>query len=419
VWVDTDALVPEAGVAATGPVFDTLRIDVYSSDGTMQPGVSRTFLLGAQQFRDKVVSFGVHPPVGASGRVLRLRMFPSFASTKGNVPGSTAVIDVLAAIPEVAETGILERHISLHVDDVGTTLGTFDMPVALDPGRILDSQVNTWAGAATVPCQTTAIISSEACIPGGAFWMGNRRLVDNGAGTGSDQLRLVLLSPFFIDQTEVIVSEFRLSGLSATPGSGGDGTLFTDYCTLGSDPASDSLPINCVAWSDASQYCKKRGAQLPSEAQLEYVAGGFHGSLFVWGDDEPECGDAGIELGGNGFYRFFANDCDNSSKGGVVRVGTQKRDQIGWGDRHTVFDLVGNVREWALDVWNRQTEPCWTAGGVFVDPVCTTASLMDPVAHSTRGGGFPDAPRLAAAAARNYSTDKVPPIGFRCSRPDL
>lgn len=352
--------------------------------------------------------------VGATKDVLRLRMYPSFASQHGEVPFSTAVIDVLAAIPEVAATGILERHVVLHVDDVGFQRGSFTEPIALELGAGVDSVVGTWPGATVVPCNQGPL-AAEVCIPGGAFWMGNRQLLDDGFGTGSEQLRLVVLSPF----SEIAVAQFRDSGLAATPWSGGtSGDFIPDYCTMSSDPSHDQLPINCLAWATASVYCGKRNAVLPTEAQFEYVASNLNNSLYVWGNDRPKCGDAAIERGGVGIYYNYAPDCRPvTGPGGVVEITTSRKDHIGF-NRGTAFDLVGNVREWVRDTWNRESESCWTAGGVYLDPLCQTPSVADGFAHATRGGAFIDTPRLAAAAARNFSIEANPLIGFRCVRPD-
>src|SRR5204863_9318693 len=63
----------------------------------------------------------------------------------------------------------------------------------------------------------------------------------------------------------------------------------------------------------------------------------------------------------------------------------------------TLFDLAGNLAEWALDRYSRQDEPCWNHPGVFVDPVCDTAGV-DGDLRATRGGSWgSDATGLLAA----------------------
>ncbi len=56
-------------------------------------------------------------------------------------------------------------------------------------------------------------------------------------------------------------------------------------------PARD-MPVAGVSRQLASDYCHANGAELPSEAQFEYVAGGLSNRTFIWGNDDPTCEDA-------------------------------------------------------------------------------------------------------------------------------
>jgi formylglycine-generating enzyme required for sulfatase activity len=95
----------------------------------------------------------------------------------------------------------------------------------------------------------------------------------------------------------------------------------------------------------------------------------------------------------------------------IVADGT-RRDRVELDD--TVFDLVGNVREYCLDTFNRQDEPCWSKGGVYRDPVCTASSTQRVV----RGGSWLDYPAQGTAATRRSVADDAMPIdtGMRCVR---
>src|SRR5581483_4340900 len=153
------------------------------------------------------------------------------------------------------------------------------------------------------------------------------------------------------------------------------------------------------------------------EAQFEYVAGGLRGHLYVWGQDNPTCSQAVLGRGGWGVYVTQPNDCKTADPpGGALPVKSGSLDvlHLEGGD---IFDVVGNVVEWTRDLWQRQDEPCWSSGGVYVDPVCTNPSTIDVRASSMRGGSFIDSPLAAAAASRNFYTGFVPFIGFRCARP--
>jgi formylglycine-generating enzyme required for sulfatase activity len=266
--------------------------------------------------------------------------------------------------------------------------------------------------------------------------MGNIRETLLDPMSHADHLRLVVLSPFFLDQTEVSVKALRDAGfrpgpeLELEPWSGrSTGDNWNDFCGFTSTPsAKDTLPINCIAPHKARLYCQKMGADLPTEAQFEYVAGALTSRRYVWGDDPPApapkgCSDAVLAQGGWGAYGSMQpfNCKPATPPGGPQALGSlvssPRRDRLEL-ESGTVFDLVGNVSEFALDTWNTQDDPCWSKGGVYVDPVCGDGSPMND--HVIRGGSWIVQADNAAAATRAWypggaivSND----IGFRCARP--
>jgi hypothetical protein len=98
-------------------------------------------------------------------------------------------LDPTVALPSLARGQDVHLTLHLHTDDVGRPL----RPVAADPGPPGSSEVGTWPGAQLVPCATAAG-PYEACVPGGAFWMGDPLLSVFGTQS-SDQERLVVMSP--------------------------------------------------------------------------------------------------------------------------------------------------------------------------------------------------------------------------------
>src|SRR5262249_13039476 len=151
------------------------------------------------------------------------------------------------------------------------------------------SAVGTWPQAQRVPCNGDAK-PGEVCIPGGAYWMGNPHVRDLPQ-TAADEQRLVVLDPFFMDDHEVTVGEFRalLPGKNhAIPWSGSKtGGAYEDYCRWTDAPGPfEGVAMNCVGYPDVRQMCKLKGGVLPSEAQFEYVAGALESRLYPWGDDE-------------------------------------------------------------------------------------------------------------------------------------
>jgi formylglycine-generating enzyme required for sulfatase activity len=252
--------------------------------------------------------------------------------------------------------------------------------------------------------------------------MGNPHSIDTGLGDQADRSRLVTLSPFFLQQTEVTVAAYRLAASPwVLPWSGNtDGAKTNDYCTFTRDPGpNEDKPVNCILWADARSYCQARGGDLPTEAQFEYVAGGLASHRFVWGEEAPTCDDTVWGRSGWGLFSNLIAPCRSPKPpGGALPVGfrvSPRRDRL-WTGTGTIFDLVGNVGEWAEDEFQQQDGPCWNAGGVFHDPLCQNGSMV----HTARGGDWRAAGLILAAS--RYGEDATSPsviIGFRCARSGL
>jgi formylglycine-generating enzyme required for sulfatase activity len=417
--VDTDAPLPprqgEPGDATRPPaLFDRLLVEIFPA-GASTPctGCTREFAVDATSLERGDLSMGVFPPVNATGYRARVKLFRSAATQSGAArPGST--IESVALLPPIAAEGVTDVTVVLRTDDVAAPRGTLDAPVLPEPGS---PRLAPWPGAREVPCGS-APEDGEACIPGAAFWMGDPRLdtISDPAHDGRLE-RLVVVAPFFLDATEVTVAAFRASGLatSLTPGGPSDdpheakGDIAD--CTFTSKPGSnEQRPVNCVSWQRASDYCASRQRTLPSEAQLELVAGGRRSFAFPWGSDVPACGDAVFERS--------AGDACKSLGVGPANVGGGARDRVAYGGVEVV-DVAGNVSEWTRDLWNREDEPCWGTG-VFHDPVCNAPSPGDGRARSIRGGAFSSPAQFLRAALRgrvvNETRAVAAEVGFRCAR---
>lgn len=110
---------------------------------------------------------------------------------------------------------------------------------------------------------------------------------------------------------------------------------------MGNNPSKnkgDLLPVENISWDDAQLFVDKlsqktgKKYRLPSEAEWEYAAKAGTSSDYFWGDDE--------RMATN--YAWYA-----SNSGGKTRfVGLKKPNQFG------LYDMVGNVYQWAQDCWN-------------------------------------------------------------------
>jgi formylglycine-generating enzyme required for sulfatase activity len=102
-------------------------------------------------------------------------------------------------------------------------------------------------------------------VPAGCFMMGS----NDGHINEKPVTPICFEAPFWLDKTEVTQAQFRrLDGVAAKK------PFFT----------GDNRPVENVTWFEARDFCTKRGARLPTEAEWEYAARGPNGLEFPWGN---------------------------------------------------------------------------------------------------------------------------------------
>jgi sulfatase modifying factor 1 len=442
--VDTDAPLATSDRLSIDdpiPLFDRIRFDVYPP-GADEPcgGCGREFALTEATMLAREASIGVKPSPHTSGYRVRIRIF-RFDYVQDGEPVDRTALDAVVELPTVDDERIIEGHVFMPTDLVGQPLGTPSQPIPMAAGTPEVSRVGTWPHAHRVPCDGQPQ-QDEACVPGGAFWMGHPAVP---GGLGRDDRpapRLAVVKPFFIDKAEFSVGQTRAWLMTHDPTWDPDGqpdpvpasdqSLRLDVlCTLPVDrheDSSDSLPINCLTHERARMICDTRNsdhpADLPSEAQLEYVGRALENAAFPWGNDEPECSDAVFaQAGSETYFEGFPAYCREAASIGGPR-------RIGWGDLDRVtiagaeiVDLGGNLAELARDAWSPQAEPCLGPTLSF-EPLCEDPGQDQLV---IRGGSWASAAyelrgpfRGRAAAAFEFGlvdTKLGPHIGFRCARP--
>jgi len=421
-YFDTDAPAPPSPGTSPGPndasaLFDALWVDLFPP-GQVEPcgGCSREFALDTGKLRAQSVSVGLPLPVGEAGWRVRARMFRTGASLDQQ-PVPNATVEVVAQLPAVEDALVVPITVFLGTDGVGRPSGTLDAPVATTQGPPGTSQVGQWPPAARVDCAGMAR-QGEACVPGGAFWMGNPR-VPGFPPT------LVVLSPFYVGQAEVNVKEFRALGVS--PWDGWDVSGLGGACTFSAATSADALPANCASWETARKYCQQQfGGDLPTEAQLEYIGGGLTSGVYLWGDDDPLCSDAvwghlwapAPDIGS-------AAPCSPSltqpPAAAPADLGARPRDQLTLPGGSIVYDVFGGLREWALDDFEfadasqYPEDTYWLTPGIRTDPECTQPSPY-ATEHTIRGGSYLQPANVGAAASRFYVPGPTIDVGLRCVR---
>jgi formylglycine-generating enzyme required for sulfatase activity len=438
--------------SAVPPLFDRLRVDLHDLDprSSCRP-CTREFDLFEEDLRAGA-SFSIQAATPRNDFRVRLRLYRSSAPLGEDAVRTSWAIDTWTAFPgPLPAEGQVEASLFLGTDSVGAPLGTADEPLPLQFGPPAASRVGSWPGAVRASCPGSPR-PGEVCVPGGAFWMGNDRYLSPST-TRAGRARLVSLSPFFMDDREVTVAGYRASGGAAEVDVATGvylGPALADYCafTPGADPERDPMPVNCVTFEGARAYCRKRGSDLPSEAQFEYAASKLGAEVFVWGRELPQCPDAVWSLVNEYLLvrfpvdrwqcRLALGDAFDQVLGrrlldgplpvieadGSGQVFFRARDRLDL-PGGTIWDLGGNLSEWTRDLFCTEDEPCWLREdtNLFFDPVCEQASATVPHSGSPpraiRGGSWVETAANLRAARRAYADPRarLPQLGFRCVRP--
>jgi formylglycine-generating enzyme required for sulfatase activity len=247
-----------------------------------------------------------------------------------------------------------------------------------DPGA--PSAAPATSAKATVLRVNLPLIDGMLRIPGGKF------IMTSGLTKNQPLPRPIPIAPFWIDRTEVTVAEYRAcvakDKCTRT-------TKSSAACTF--DLGDPQLPISCVHWSDAENYCRAMGKRLPSEVEWEFAAHGNANTTYPWG--------GGI---GCTFAITLKNERTGQScaQGHPDRVGLRPNGASMFG----VLDMSGNVEEWTSD---------W-----YVENLGRGPAPRQGASHVLRGGGWLSAPSLSRSTTRNWGSavEAGPNVGFRCAK---
>jgi formylglycine-generating enzyme required for sulfatase activity len=425
VYLATDAPVPQLG--------EVVYVEVIDGQGHDVPPVDEhTRLIDGSRPELWPTSFGVVPSSPTETARLRVRLYRPDQIGADGTPQGTLLIDATATLPPVA-SGVSRVAITLAMSCFGVapdlaggqTCDPSTGSLAPEPSLVGDVDLSTlpaagsWPPAKALPC-TAPVPDGMACIPGGVFLMGAARYFPLDPAEDPSPQHLVQLHPFAIDLQEVTVADIKAlvrSGGLPPPLQGDPMGATPPGCTYEglADPTNDGMPVNCVTWSQASQACALLQKRLPTEAEWEYVASNVGaGTPYPWGSDPDPCTYAVVGRGRPLVHTPESTECLNSSFGFASgpAAGGDARDVTFLG----VMNLGGNMGEWVADAFEPYSSPCWSAGGLLVDPVCTATSAA-PVQRSVRGGSWGSSPLQALAYNRFFASESEVSVGagFRCA----
>ncbi|MBD2429863.1 SUMF1/EgtB/PvdO family nonheme iron enzyme [Fischerella sp. FACHB-380] len=242
-------------------------------------------------------------------------------------------------------------------------------------------------------------------IPGGSFTMG---ALENEEGSTDDERpqHQVTVQPFFIGKYPITQAQWRV--VAALPKVERD---------LKSDPSffkGDRLPVECVTWYDAVEFCARlarktgRDYRLPSEAEWEYACRAGTTTPFHFG--ETITTDLANYRGTDIREYKWSGSYGNAPKG-EYREQTTPVDSFP-PNAFGLYDMHGNVWEWCQDTWHENYQGAPTDGRAWLSE---NENDNDNYYRLLRGGSWYVNPGNCRSASRyrTYPDYDDNLIGFR------
>ena len=259
------------------------------------------------------------------------------------------------------------------------------------------------------PTISDVFTENDSCNNGICFVAEGEFVMGDSNTSNPDQCppHLVYLDSYSIDETEVTIEKYK----DCVEMGFCDAIVFCP--SLGTYEQEELLPITCVNWYDAQNYCSFVGGRLPTEAEWEKAARGTTGSLWPWGNQIPDCSLSN--------FRNVSSYC----QGGVVEVASYAENSTHGTIRsarslYGLLDVAGNAWEWTADWYDAryyQRHETKNPTGPDTCSVEQTQEFDVCQYKSIRGGSYNSQQDAIRTTARGFLLpDQYDNnIGFRCA----
>jgi formylglycine-generating enzyme required for sulfatase activity len=203
------------------------------------------------------------------------------------------------------------------------------------------------------------VLDGMVLIPAGMFWFGCANTKDRNCDKDEMTGRWMYASTFWIDRYEVTTEQYRAcvqagactySGLKIPVWFNEERHPELAWSCNWGKRDRDKHPINCVSWSQATQYCAWLNKRLPTDIEFEKAARGDKDDrIYPWGDDSYGTGAVYANIADKSALSEFPDwPAHRSYDDGAIAtapVGSYPDGISPYG----VYDLIGNVEEWTSD----------------------------------------------------------------------
>ena len=134
-----------------------------------------------------------------------------------------------------------------------------------------------------------------------------------------------------------------------------------DKCVWGRRQGRDDLPMNCIDWNQAEDFCRWVGGRLLSKEEWIREASDGGRRAYPWGDQPPTC-----ELAVMDDWQTFEGFADR--KGCGTGDAWPVCSKPAGNSAHGLCDMAGNVNEWTSTQELQETPPRYNLGGSYENP---------------------------------------------------